>query len=78
MELLDDPAETSEGFAEAFLRAPLFSTNYASGFGTLYTAVYRVTEGTMELRWPTYTWQMGFQGFVEGEHTEVLAEGSVA
>jgi predicted choloylglycine hydrolase len=78
VELLDDPAETSGGFAEAFLRAPLFSTNYASGFGTLYTAVYRVTEGTMELRWPTYTWQMGFQGFVEGEHTEVLAEGSVA
>jgi predicted choloylglycine hydrolase len=78
VELLADPAATAEGFAEAFLRAPLFSTAYASGFGTLYTAMYRVARGTMELRWPTFTWQLGFDAFEEGEHTEVLAEGSVA
>jgi predicted choloylglycine hydrolase len=78
VDLLDDEATTAEGFADAFLRAPLFSTAYASGFGTLYTAVYRLTEGSMDLRWPAHTWRLGFDAFEETEHTEVLAEGSVA
>jgi predicted choloylglycine hydrolase len=78
VDLLEGPETTGEGFVDAFLRAPLFSTAYASGFGTLYTAVYRVVEGTVEFKWPTHDWLLGFETFTEDEHTEVLAEGSVA
>src|SRR5207247_7639329 len=46
--LLEDPAIDAEAFTESFLRAPLFSTSYAHGFGTLYTGVYRVVEGVAE------------------------------
>ncbi|HEY6567259.1 MAG TPA: C45 family peptidase [Actinomycetota bacterium] len=74
VERLDDEAETVEGFADAFLRAPLFSTAYASGWGTLYTAVYRPTEGVVDYRWPTHTWRLGFGAFEVAEHVEVLAE----
>lgn len=76
--LLDEPDMTAEGFVDAFLRAPLFSTEYASGFGTLYTAAYLPTERVVDFRWPTFSWRLGFDAFIETEHTEVLAEGSVA
>jgi predicted choloylglycine hydrolase len=78
IELLQEVDATADGFEEAFLRAPLFSTAYANGFGTLYTAAYRPTEGFVDLRWPTSSWRLGFDAFEEAEHTEVLAEGSVA
>jgi hypothetical protein len=78
IELLQEADATADGFEEAFLRAPLFSTAYANGFGTLYTAAYRPTEGFVDLRWPTSSWRLGFDAFEEAEHTEVLAEGSVA
>jgi predicted choloylglycine hydrolase len=77
VDLLEDDTVDAEGFADAFLKAPLFSTSYANGFGTLYTAVYRSATGRIEFRWPTHTWHLGLDNFVEGTHTEVLAEGSV-
>ncbi len=76
--LLDDHDTTATSFEDAFLRAPLFSTAYGSGFGTLYTAAYRPVDGTVDLRWPAFGWRLGFEAFGELEHTEVLAEGSVA
>ncbi len=76
--LLDDPDTTATSFEDAFLRAPLFSTAYASGFGTLYTAAYRPVERIVDYRWPDFGWRLGFDTFEELEHTEVLAEGSVA
>ncbi len=76
--LLDDPAVDADAFTESFLRAPLFSTSYANGFGTLYTAAYRPTLGSMRLIWPTHVWELGFQRFEAGEHTEVLAEPTFA
>lgn len=76
--LLDEPDLTADGFCDAFMRAPLFSTSYASGFGTLYTAAYRPTEGVVDYRWPSLVWRLGFGAFDEQEHTVVLAEGSVA
>ncbi len=78
VELLQDAETTVESFEESFLRSPLFSTAYANGFGTLYTAAYRPTEGVVDYRWPTSSWRLGFDAFEEAEHTEVLAEGSVA
>jgi predicted choloylglycine hydrolase len=72
--LLEDPATDAGAFTESFLRAPLFSTSYAHGFGTLYTGIYRVADGVAEYRWPAFAWRLGFDAFVESEHTEVLAE----
>jgi predicted choloylglycine hydrolase len=76
--LLGDETVTPGAFADAFLRAPLFSTAYASGFGTLYTAVYRPAEGLAEYRWPAFAWTRSFDAFEDAGHTEMLAEGSVA
>jgi predicted choloylglycine hydrolase len=74
VELLEDDATDADGFADAFLRSPLFSTAYASGWGTLYTAVYRPTKGTVDYRWPAHTWSLGFERFEQAEHSEVLAQ----
>ncbi len=76
--LLDEPGLTAAGFFDAFMRPPLFSTSYATGFGTLYTAAYQPAGGIVEYRWPSFLWRLGFEDFVEDEHGEVLAEGSVA
>jgi len=76
--LLEDPAVDADAFTESFLRAPLFSTSYANGFGTLYTAAYRPALGDMRLIWPTRVWELGFDRFEAGEHTEVLAEPTFA
>lgn len=76
--LLDDPSVDAQAFTESFLRAPLFSTSYANGFGTLYTAAYRPVQGVIRLIWPTHIWDLGFDRFDPGEHTEVLAEPSFA
>jgi predicted choloylglycine hydrolase len=70
--LLADPAVDASAFVDAFLRDPLFSTSYAHGFGTLYTASYRPAEGTAEYRWPSFTWSQGFDAFHGGEHVEML------
>ncbi len=78
LDLLERPETTAVSFEEAFLRSPLFSTAYDSGFGTLYTAAYRPPEGVVDYRWPSFSWRLGFDEFVEGEHTEALAEGAVA
>ena len=78
VESLEDVSSTAESFAASFLRAPLFSTAYESGFGTLYTAIYRPAEGVVDYRWPAFGWHRAFDDFAEDVHTEVLAEGSVA
>jgi predicted choloylglycine hydrolase len=70
---LEGAADADE-FAAAFLRAPLFSTAYATGWGTLYTAVVRPVDGSVEYRWPTHTWRLGFDRFAEGEHIATLAD----
>ncbi len=64
---LADPSETAASLAAAFLRPPLYSTDYRRGFGTLYTAVYYPRRGTVELRWPGRTLGQSFAGFEELE-----------
>jgi predicted choloylglycine hydrolase len=49
---LFDPLSSVESFVNAFEYSPLFSTNYAQGFGTLYTAIYNPQLRAMEYRWP--------------------------
>lgn len=57
--------EPEEKFIGAFLRPPLYSSAFAQGFGTLYTAVYRPRLGEMELRWPRAVWPLDLDDFVE-------------
>jgi predicted choloylglycine hydrolase len=71
---IEDPAKDASAFVDGFLRAPLFSTAYAHGFGTLYTAAYRAAEGVVDYRWPTSMWTLGFDDFSVAQHVEVLAE----
>lgn len=59
--------DPEEKFISAFLRPPLYSSAFAQGFGTLYTAVYRPRLGQMELRWPRGTWPLDLHRFVEGQ-----------
>ncbi len=51
---LYDPLSSIESFANAFEYAPLFASNYAQGFGTLYTAIYNPQLRAMEYRWPNH------------------------
>ena len=76
--LLEDENMTAEGFVGSFMQAPLFSTAYTSGFGTLYTAAYRPVDGVADYIWPSNEWRFSFDSFFESEHTEELEEGSVA
>ncbi len=78
LELLQAPGMTREGFVEAFLEPPLYSTAFSKGFGTLYTAAYFPAEGRAEYRWPDFTWSQSFADFAEGSHTQRLAEERLA
>ena len=69
-----DPGE----FAGRFLRPPLYSAAYASGMGTLYTAIYRPASGTAEFRWPGIAWHHSFGRFDEGQRVARLLEASAA
>lgn len=67
-ELVSDPAVTPERLVGAFMEAPLYSTEYARGFGTLYTAEYRPAAGTVTYHWPGSSWKQSFADFREGTH----------
>jgi predicted choloylglycine hydrolase len=49
--LLNDPATTPGSLLGEFLTAPLASTRYSRGFGTVYTAAYRPHGGSISLSW---------------------------
>ena len=61
--LHDEPAPK---FIAAFLRPPIYSTAFAHGFGTLYTAVLRPRLGTVEYHWPGGSWPFAIRAFREG------------
>jgi predicted choloylglycine hydrolase len=64
--LLDDAGLAEDGFVDRFLAPPLFSTDYDDGFGTLYTAVYRPADRSVDFRWPGVRWRQSCSGFEEG------------
>ncbi len=66
LELLRVTKPDAEMTVQTFLHAPLYSRRFNEGFGTIYTAVYRPTEGAMELRWPGQTLRQTFENFREG------------
>ena len=73
LDLLGDRDLTRERFVESFLEAPLHNTNYAQGFGTLYTAAYYPAEGRVEYRWPGTVWDQSFDRFEESSRTQQFA-----
>lgn len=74
---LAGPAAGTCGLVSRFLSAPLYSTDYANGFGTLYTAVYRPGAGVAEWHWPGEMMRQSFDAFTEGSRTIALG-GSTA
>jgi len=53
LEALDRTGVSSAaGAVNAFLSAPLYTTGYSRGFGTVYTALYRPRTLDMTLYWP--------------------------
>ncbi|MEZ5513667.1 MAG: C45 family peptidase [Steroidobacteraceae bacterium] len=52
---------TKEEFIAAFLRPPVYSLAFDRGFGTLYTAVYSVAEGSLQMHWPGATWPIALE-----------------
>jgi predicted choloylglycine hydrolase len=70
--LLNDKSVDVDRLVGAFLRPPLYSTAYSLGFGTLYTAVYRPAERTVEYRWPGSVWRHWMDTPANGEHAVTL------
>lgn len=64
--ILSENGLGGKALANAFLRPPLYNTLFREGFGTLYTAVYRPGEGTVQLRWPKEDMLQSFENFTEG------------
>jgi predicted choloylglycine hydrolase len=54
-----------EKLTRVFLKPPLYNTNFAEGYGTLYTAVYKPVEGLVELHWPNQKMTQTFDNFIE-------------
>lgn len=65
---------TADKIADAFLQDPLFNRQYNSGFGTVYTSVYRPAEGYMELRWQEKTLRQSFADFEDCETLITFSE----
>lgn len=63
--LLSRKGIDAETVANAFLKKPLYNTLFKEGFGTLYTAVYRPAEGTVEMRWPEGNLKQSLDSFKE-------------
>jgi predicted choloylglycine hydrolase len=57
--------EPKAKFISAFLKPPLYSTAFAQGFGTLYTAFFEPRARAMSLCWPGTIWTQNINDFVE-------------
>jgi predicted choloylglycine hydrolase len=73
---LREDAQDPDGFVEAFLRSPVYSTAYARGFGTLYTAVYRPAAAMVDYLWPNWTWRQSFAAFDAGERAVTFPDAA--
>jgi predicted choloylglycine hydrolase len=52
-------------FSRQFLVPPLYSSKFARGFGTLYSAAFYPQTGTCEYFWPEHSWTFDFNKFDE-------------
>jgi predicted choloylglycine hydrolase len=72
LDMLDGAPKPAE-FVAAFLHPPLYNTNYADGFGTIYTAAYRPDCRSVEYHWPGSVWRRTFET-PDGTHQAVLGQ----
>ncbi len=63
--LVLDQDETENSILKKFLKPPLYSTNFEKSFGTLYTILYRVKDGEVEIHWPELNVKQSFDNFKE-------------
>ena len=61
-----DADDSLEKLTSRFLKPPLYTREYDKAFGTLYTAVYRPADLSVEYKWPAQTWHQSVGEFVEG------------
>ena len=65
--MLQDSELDADTLIGAFLRPPIYSSSFARGFGTVYSAAYRPTEGHADFFWPGLNWPQSFSQFEPGE-----------
>lgn len=77
-EVLRDPTLTADALTREFLQAPLASTGYDRGFGTVYTAAYRPATGAISLAWMDGTHEDWTLGSIDSRARRIAfsAEGS--
>lgn len=76
LEVLRTPAMSTDRLVDAFLEAPLYRTGFATGLGTLYTAIYRPASGRAEYRWPDHVMRQSLDEFVPEEHSQAYAQAA--
>jgi predicted choloylglycine hydrolase len=59
-------ASSLDDVLRVFMRPPVYQTAYGRGCGTLYTAIYRPSAGTVELAWPSGRWRQDCRTFADG------------
>ncbi len=67
---VDGPGTLADAVA-ALLVPPLYQSAFLRGYGTLYSAVYRPADGTIELLWPQQRWRQSLATFASGERAIV-------
>ena len=72
LQALDDPAMTLPDLIARFLAPPLYSRRRDSP--TVYTAIYRPSEGRVDYLWPGRAWRQSFDRFESGEYTHDYGE----
>jgi len=70
-------AKDVEAMVEIFLEPPVYQTSYGRGYGTLYTALYRPDEASVELIWPSSRWRQSCADFEQGTRTVSFREGAL-
>jgi len=69
---IEEPAMTLAALTARFLELPLYSRR--AGFTTVYTAVYRPEERSVDYLWPGKRWRQQIGGFEPGEYTHDYGE----
>ena len=64
-ELLKSPGIGESDLVSAFLAPPLHTAGFATGWGTLYTAVYDATKLQARLKWPEMSVEQSVADFTE-------------
>lgn len=68
-ELLAEADASLDSITAAFLQAPLYATDFAQNFGTLYTAAWSPASGQVCLLWPEAELTQSFADFQPGTTT---------